>query len=70
MSWRTGAALFCEIWPIIDAKVEPGEFREDFVRDLVNYFLECDVDPTDLAGIHPDVDKALRSLGELADTDD
>jgi hypothetical protein len=70
MSWRVGAELFCEIWPIIDEKVTPGEFRNEFVRDLVDYFLQCDMDPTDVAGIHPDIDKALRSLGELADADE
>jgi len=70
MSWRTGAELFCEIWPIIDVKVQPGEFRNEFIRDLVDYFLKCDMDPTDVAGIHPDVDKALRNLGELADADE
>ena len=27
MSWRTGAALFAEMWPLIQAKVKPAHLR-------------------------------------------
>jgi hypothetical protein len=64
MSWRAGATLFREVWPLIQAHVPEGEFRAEFVRDLIRYFLECDVDPTDLRGLHPEVNEALKELGE------
>jgi hypothetical protein len=67
VAWRTGARLFQEIWPLVLARVEPDEFREEFVRDLLALFLECDVDPTDLEGLHPEVDRALQSLVEQED---
>jgi hypothetical protein len=56
------------MWPMIDAKVPPDDFRRDFVRDLIQYFLRCDVDPIDLVGFHPDIDSALRELGELPES--
>lgn len=65
MAWRTGAALFADMWPLISARVKPDDFRLEFTERLLAYFLECDVDPTDLAGLHPEVDQALARLGEL-----
>ena len=65
MAWRAGAALFTEMWPLIAARVQPDEFRQEFTERLLVYFLECDVDATDLAGLHPEVDQALARLGEL-----
>jgi len=65
MAWRTGAALFADIWPLIAARVKPDEFRAEFIRDLLGLFLDCDVDPTDVAGLHPEVDAALHALGAL-----
>lgn len=62
MAWRTGAELFCEMWPLIAARVKPDDFRREFVDHLLSYFLECDVDPTDLQGLHPEVDQALERL--------
>jgi hypothetical protein len=53
------------MWPLIEAKVKPPEFRHEFVERILAYFLECDVDPTDLEGLHPEVDRALRRLAEL-----
>jgi hypothetical protein len=57
--------LFAEIWPLIAARVKPDEFRAELIRDLLGLFLHCDVDPTDVAGRHPEVDAALLSLGAL-----
>lgn len=69
MAWRTGAVLFREMWPLIAARVEPDDFRQEFVERLLAYFLECDVDPTDLDGLHPEVDQALERLNAF-DGDD
>jgi hypothetical protein len=69
VAWRAGARLFEEVWPLILARVEPGEFRQEFVRDLLALFLGCDVDPTDLKSLHPEVDRALRELGEVDEGD-
>jgi hypothetical protein len=65
MAWRAGATLFSEIWPIIAARVKPDEFRKEFTERLLTYFLECDVDPADLEGLHPEVDAVLRKLAEF-----
>jgi hypothetical protein len=70
MAWRTGAVLFSEVWPLIAARVKPDEFRQEFTERLLAYFLECDVDPADLAGLHPEVDRALQRLAELEGEDD
>jgi hypothetical protein len=48
------------MWPLIAARVEDDDFRREFVKGLLAYFPECDVDPTDLAGLDPDVDLALE----------
>jgi hypothetical protein len=65
MAWRAGAELFADMWPLIVARVKPDDFRREFTERLLTHFLECDVDPTDLAGLHPEVDRALARLGEL-----
>jgi hypothetical protein len=58
------------MWPLIEAKVKPPEFREEFVERILAYFLECDVDPTDLEGLHPEVDRALQKLNEFEGDDE
>jgi hypothetical protein len=65
MAWRTGAALFAEIWPSIAIHVKPDDFRQQFVERLLALFLDCDTDPTDLAGIDPEVDRVLEKLAEF-----
>jgi hypothetical protein len=70
MAWRTGAALFRAMWPLIAARVKPDDFREEFVEGLLSYFLECDVDPSDLLGLHPEVDRALKRLAAFDGEDD
>jgi hypothetical protein len=69
MAWRTGAELFREMWPLIVARVKPDDFRAEFVEHFLAYFIECDVDPTDLKGLHPEIDRALERLEELDDYD-
>jgi hypothetical protein len=64
MSWRAGAQLFREIWPLIQLHVPPDEFRAEFVRDLIRFFADCDMDSTDLRRLHPEIDAALDDLGE------
>jgi hypothetical protein len=64
VSWRAGAKLFREIWPLIQVHIPDQEFRFEFERDLLHFFLDCDVDPTDLQGFHQDIDRALEGLGE------
>lgn len=64
MSWRTGAELFAEMWPLIQAKVKPGAMRKDFVRDILAVFLDWDVDPFDIEDLHPEVARALQYLAK------
>jgi hypothetical protein len=70
MAWRAGAKLFRDIWPFIEAQVEPDEFRQVFVELILDQFLDCDVDPTDLQGVHPEVDAALEKLAQFDEFDD
>jgi hypothetical protein len=60
MSWRAGAKLFREMWPLIQRNVPGDDFRAEFVRD---FFQRCDMDGTDLRRVHPEIDKALDDLG-------
>jgi hypothetical protein len=63
VSWRAGARLFRDLWPLIQAHVPETDFREEFVRDLLDFFMDCDMDGTDLRRAHPEIDKALDELG-------
>ncbi|MBI3866788.1 MAG: hypothetical protein HY290_33325 [Planctomycetia bacterium] len=63
MSWRAGAKLLREIWPLIQVNVPETEFRADFVKDLLMFFMDCDMDGTDMRRFHPEIDKALDELG-------
>ena len=63
--------MFHEMWPLILARVEPDDFRDEFTERLLRYMIwECDVDPTDLEGLHPEVDRVLRRIGEFDGDDD
>jgi len=62
MSWRAGARLFREMWPLIQRHVPEDDFRAEFVRDLIDFFQGCDMDGTDLRQVHPEIDKALDEL--------
>ena len=63
MSWRAGADLFREMWPLIQRQVPDNEFRAEFVRGLIDFFQGCDMDGTDLRRFHPEIEKALDQLG-------
>jgi hypothetical protein len=63
MSWRAGARLFRDIWPLIQVHVPDEELRAEFARDLIDFFQQCDMDGTDLRRLHPEIDKALDELG-------
>jgi len=63
MSWRAGARLFRDMWPLIQAHVPEDDFRAEFVRDLLRFFMECDMDGTDLRRVHPEIEKVLDELG-------
>jgi hypothetical protein len=52
------------MWPLIQAHVPEDDFRAEFVRDLLRFFMACDMEGTDLRRIHPEIDKALDDLGE------
>ena len=62
MSWRAGASLFREMWPLIQAHIPEEEFRVEFLRDLLLLFFSCDVDPTDVRGLHPEVDRVIEDI--------
>jgi hypothetical protein len=63
MSWRAGADLFLEIFPIIQRHIRDRKFRAEFVRDLIDFFQGCDMDGTDLRRVHPEIEKAINELG-------
>lgn len=63
MSWRAGASLFRDLWPLIQAHMPEADFRAEFVRGLLGFFLDCDMDGTDLRRFHPEIDQALDELG-------
>jgi hypothetical protein len=62
MSWRAGARLFREMWPLIQSHIPDDKFRAEFVRDLLGLFMNCDMDGTDVRRMHPDVDAILDEL--------
>jgi hypothetical protein len=43
--------------------VPEADFRAGLLRDLLSFFMDCDVDGTDLRRIHAEIDKALDELG-------
>ncbi len=62
MSWRTGASLFWQIWPKIKAAIPDPEHRADFTRRMLSLFLDDDVDPGDLRGQDPEIDRLMDEL--------
>jgi hypothetical protein len=62
LSWRAGAELFRDIWPLIQTHVPDDEFRAELLRDLLEYFMDCDMDGVDLRRVHPEIDRALDLL--------
>ena len=64
VAWRAGARLFREMWPLLQAHVPEDDFRAEFVCDLLQLLIACDMDGTDLRRLRPEIDKALDELGE------
>lgn len=62
MSWRTGAKMFREMWPIMEKHLanDDEQWRVEFLAELLGVFLACDVDSLDLERIHPEIDRALK----------
>jgi hypothetical protein len=65
VSWRSGAQLFAEIWPLLQARIPDARMRRQFLGQLLTLFLEWDVDPETVADLHPEVRQALAVLGEV-----
>jgi HEAT repeat protein len=63
MSWRSGAKLFTEMWPLLQARIPESARRQEFLGRLLALFLEWDVDPENLADLHSEVRQALVALG-------
>jgi hypothetical protein len=63
MSWRSGAQLFGEMWPLLQARIPDRGLRQEFLGRLLALFLEWDVDPETIADLHPEVRQALAVLG-------
>jgi len=49
--------------PLIKRHVPDDNFHAEFLRDLLDFFQQCDMDATDLRGVDPEIDKALDELG-------
>jgi hypothetical protein len=63
MAWRAGAILFQDMWPLIQSHIPQADFRFEFTRDLLRFFVDCDMDADDVRRIHPEIDRALDELG-------
>lgn len=63
MSWRAGAELFAEVWPLIQARLRDRRVRREFTAGLLRLLVEHDVDPADVADVHPEVRAALTAIG-------
>jgi hypothetical protein len=60
MSWRTGAKLFSEMWPLIQENIPNREHRIDFTTRLLRTFIRDDMDSHDVVDIHPEIAEAAR----------
>ena len=63
MSWRSGSELFEEIWPKIEASIPERDIRVEFTGQLLELFVQWDMDPSDVEDVHPDVRAAMRHAG-------
>lgn len=63
MSWRTGSALFLDMWPLIQARITDREERIEFLGDLLQLFVKGDMDAWEVEDVHPDIRSALRRSG-------
>ena len=60
MSWRTGALLFIEMWPLIQTCIEDCEERIEFTANSLKAFMWGDVDPYDIEDIDAEIRAAMR----------
>ena len=68
MSWRTGSKLFLEIWPLIQNNIPDREERIEFTADLLQLFVNHDMDTWEVEDVHPDIRAAMRQAGsEIAE---
>jgi hypothetical protein len=63
MSWRSGSKLFIEIWPAIQANIPDRDLRVEFLGQLLQLFVDNDMDTWDVEDVHPDIRAAIRSVG-------
>lgn len=63
MSWRTGSKIFVEIWPILAANVKDRDELIELTGELLELFVQRDMDPWDVEDLHPDVRSAMRKVG-------
>ena len=54
--------MFWELWPKIKAAIPQPEFRADFARGQLRLFLDNDVDPGDLRGQDPEIDRLMDEV--------
>ncbi len=59
MSWRTGANLIVEIWPIVKKHIQREEDLEYFSKGLLKLFISNDIDTDDIKGLDPLLDKLI-----------
>ncbi len=64
MSWRMGSRLFWDFWPKVKTGIPDEGHRAAFARDLVNLFLYHDVDPGDMRGGDPEIDRIMDEVEE------
>jgi hypothetical protein len=62
MSWRAGAKLFWELRPKIKAAMPDPNVRADFARSQLKLFLDNDIDPCDLRGEDPEIDRLMDEI--------
>ena len=62
MSWRTGAKLFWELWPKIEANIPDAKQRAEFTRAMLKLLLKHDVAADDLRGQEEEVDRLMDEV--------
>jgi hypothetical protein len=50
------------MWPLVEKHDPASDFRREFTTALLELFLGCDVDPTDIRGLHPEIDDVLKTI--------
>jgi hypothetical protein len=62
MSWRAGTSLFWDFWPKVKAAIPDEKHRADFTKGILNTFLDNDIDPSDLLGRDPEIDRLMDEI--------